>query len=391
MAGQARVVQGSPAETADCDQDKLSELKLQFLASLNHEIRTPLSGILGMTDLLLETRLDSEQQDYVTATRLCAENLLEILNAALEYSALSAGQTNLEEAEFHLGDTVRSAVVEHILRAEAKGLSLYCTLDEDLPELVIGDAVRIRQLLGYLLSNALKFTEEGEVEVLATWKQAGDHGVEVRIAVRDTGIGITSEQMDLIFRSFQQVESGLARRYTGLGMGLALADSLSRLLRATLAVESEPNAGSTFSFTMPLRLPREAPERPSGHPPAMIQPARILVVEDNEVARRIVTHFLERGGYSAHCVEGGQKALDIAAVQKFDLVLMDLQMPGMDGIETCLRLRKVPGYESVPVFALTANADNDAKSLCLAAGMQGFLAKPIQSAELISVVESHLR
>ena len=390
MAISAQVIRGGPEASADSAKDNLADLKLQFLASLNHEIRTPLSGILGMADLLLETNLDPEQHDYVTATRICAENLFELLNATLEYSALSAGHLTADEVEFHLADTLRSAVVDYILRAEAKGLSLYCTLDEVLPETVIGDAIRIRQLLGNLLSNALKFTHEGEVEVNASAEKDEEGRVLLTIQVRDTGIGMTAEQIEFIFQSFRQVETGLARTYSGLGLGLALADSLTRLLGATLSVESVPNAGSTFAIKLPLRLPRETPEKPHSEERSMPANARILVVEDNEVARKIVSHFLERGGYSGHFAESGLEALRAAEARQFDLVLMDLQMPGMDGIEATAGLRLLPGYQTVPVIALTANSGAEIKSRCMEAGMQGFLAKPVNSAELLAVVERYL-
>src|SRR5450755_1631547 len=196
--------------------DELSELKGQFLASLNHEIRTPLSGILGMSDLLLETPLTEEQQEYVGATRLCAENLLEILNATLEYSALSANHMDLEEEEFPLRETLEGVVAQFAFKAESKGLILRHRFDRSLPEAVVGDALRVRQLVWHLVANAIKFTSHGEVELTASASQSDRARGEIAIQVRDTGIGIPPGDMSAIFDSFRQLQTGLSRNYPGL-------------------------------------------------------------------------------------------------------------------------------------------------------------------------------
>src|SRR5713226_4780249 len=244
------------------EPEDLNELKGQFLASLNHEIRTPLSGILGMTDLLLETELSEEQKDYIGATRQCAESLLETLNATLEYSALSANHLTPEEAEFHLRETLEGAVTEFSSKAESKGLRLICHFDASLPDTVIGDALRVRQLLYHLAGNAVKFTRTGEVEVSAAACEQADATVLVTILVRDTGIGIPADQLSTIFDSFRQLETGLSRRFPGMGLGLAVAQKLASLLRGTLTVESEVGRGSTFSIRLPLRLTETSQARP---------------------------------------------------------------------------------------------------------------------------------
>ena len=259
MAEERAIVRPDGAEILDEREKELSTLKVRFLTSLNHEIRTPLSGILGLTDLLMETDLSPVQQEYLNATRLCAEQLFEVLNATLEFSALSANHVKIEEVDFHLGETVRGAVIDQLLRAEAKGLNLYCSLDEDLPEVVTGDAVRIKQLLGHLLSNALKFTERGEVEVKARVVPDGDFDsqsgrVLLEIAVRDTGIGIAKERLGRIWESFEQLDGGLSRSQPGLGLGLAIARQLAALLGGAIHAESEPGAGSTFIFRAPVRV-----------------------------------------------------------------------------------------------------------------------------------------
>jgi CheY-like chemotaxis protein len=366
--------------------DELSELKGQFLASLNHEIRTPLSGILGMSDLLLETPLSEEQKEYVDATRLCAENLLEILNATLEYSALSANHIHLEEEEYPLLETLEGVVAQFAFKAKAKGLELRHSFDRNLPEAVIGDALRLRQLVWHLVANAVKFTNKGEVEILASASQTDRGRGEVAIQVRDTGIGIPAGHLSTIFESFRQLETGLSRNYPGLGLGLAVAQKLAILLDGELAVQSEPGKGSTFSLKLPVRLPVETQLRP------VLQRVRghLLVVDDDSVAQTIASHVLRRHDYDVECVCNGPAAIDKVSRTTFDLILMDLQMPGMDGFQTAKYIRAIPAYAETPIIAVTANCSSDYRDRCMQTGMQGFLAKPVQSRELVKAVERHL-
>jgi CheY-like chemotaxis protein len=366
--------------------DELSELKGHFLTSLNHEIRTPLSGILGMADLLLETNLSEEQKDYVGATRLCAENLLEILNATLEFSALTANHIQLDESESAIREMIEGVIAEFSFRAESKGLRLRCTFDASLPESVICDALRLRRLLWHLIGNAIKFTELGEVDVCASAGVQDQGGVMVTIEVHDTGIGIPPDQLTSIFESFHQLEAGLARNYPGLGLGLAVAQKLAVLLGGGITVNSEVGHGSTFAIRLPLRLPTETPARRAD---SQVR-GRILVVDDNSIAQTIASRVLRRYAYEVECASDGPDAIGKAAQSKFDLVLMDLQMPGMDGFQTAKSIRTLASYEAVPILAVTANSSTDYRDLCLRNGMQGFLSKPVQSRELVKAVEKYL-
>ena len=367
-------------------RDDLSEIKGEFLASLNHEIRTPLSGILGMADLLLETPLTEEQRDYIDATRLCAENLLETLNLTLEFSALTANRVHLEETEFSLREILEGVAAEFTSKAESKGLRLIRTFDGDLPA-AVGDAVRFRQLLCHLLSNAIKFTGTGEVELVASVGTSSGHTLPVTVAIRDTGIGIAPDQVRTIFDGFQRLESGLARSYTGLGLGLAVAQKLVSLLHGSITVESELGRGSTFFVHVPLRLPSETvraevlPHRIRG---------RILVVDDNSVAQTIASHVLRRHAFEVVCADHGLAALELASRSIFDLILLDLQMPGLDGFQTVERFRQLPRYGSTPIIAVTANCSTDDRDRCLRGGMQGFLPKPVPAKDLVLAVEKHL-
>lgn len=360
----------------------------EFLASLNHEIRTPLSGILGMTDLLLETALTEDQREYADATRVCAENLLEILNVTLEYSALSANQVRLEETEFSLLDTVQGVLGEFAPKAQSKGLRLVNALDRSLPEMAVGDALRLRQLLWHLVGNAVKFTKEGQVEIRASAVATDVRQVMITIEVRDTGIGIAAEQLKQIFESFRQLETGLSRSHGGLGLGLAVARKLAELLNGTIHVESELGRGSTFSVQLPLRLPANAEARHFAE--AGKSRGRVLVVDDNGVAQTIASHALRRQSFEVRCAADGLEALDAASKSHFDVILMDLQMPGWDGFETAARIRELPGYRETPIIAVTANCSDENRARCADCGMQDFLAKPVRTRELVQTVEKYL-
>jgi CheY-like chemotaxis protein len=372
---------------AEVTPDELDRLKGTFLASLNHEIRTPLSGILGMADLLLETNLDEEQLEYVNATRLCAESLFEILNATLEYSALEAGRFSLDESEFSLRDLIESTRAQQALKAEAKGLAIRCTYDPGLPETLIGDAPRLRQLLGHFLANAIKFTHAGGVELrVLRDPRAADI---LRIEVEDTGIGIPSDQVDRIFDSFRQVESGLSRSYPGLGLGLALARKLASLMQGEIAVASAPGEGSTFTLRIPIRT-AETEAEPAQTSVRVENGPMVLAVEDNAVGLRILKRALERKKVKVDGAVSGIAALEAAALRRYDLVLMDLQMPGMNGLETTAAMRKIPGYDLVPILALTADFSDELRERCLKQGMQAFLSKPVEAVHLWSVVSRFL-
>jgi CheY-like chemotaxis protein len=377
----------TPVPTPEAARKELDQLKGTFLTSLNHEIRTPLSGILGMSDLLLETELTEEQRDYVTTARLCAESLFQILNATLEYSALEAGQLKLEETEFSPKEMVDSAISQQNLKAKAKGLHLAACLDAALPETLLGDASRIRDILVHLLDNAVKFTNNGKVNVSVSAGRATENSILLRLAVEDTGIGIPPGQLELIFHSFEQVDSGLARSYPGLGLGLALVRKLVALMGGSVEVESEPGKGSTFTVQIPVRLPAEPVtlEKPTARRPL------ILAVEDNPVGMLVLRHSLERHAVEVDSAADGSAALEAAGKRRYELILMDLEMPGMDGFETTEAIRKLPGYEATPILALTANFSDEIRSECQRRGMQAFLSKPIEPTHLWEAVARYLK
>lgn len=372
--------------------NELRDVQGEFLASLNHEIRTPLSGVLGMTDLLLETSLTDEQREYAGAARICAENLLEILNLTFEYSALSAHQVRLELTEFSLLDTLRGAESEFTAKAQSKGLHLIAALDSSLPEMAVGDPLRLRQILGHLVGNAVKFTREGQVEVRASAEPAearpGDaRQLTLTIEVRDTGIGIAPEQFRDIFESFRQLETGLSRSHGGLGLGLAVVQKLVELFNGTIHVTSELGRGSAFSVHLPLRVAGNWEAR---IPEIRKSRGRVLVIDDNRIAQTIASHALRRQSFEVKCAGDGLEALDAASKSQFDVILIDLQMPGWDGFETAEHIRELPGYRETPIIAVTANCSDENRARCASCGMQDFLAKPVRTRDLVQIVEKYL-
>ncbi len=367
--------------------EEFGSLKTHFLASLNHEIRTPLTGILGMTELLMETRLDEEQKQYLSTVRVCAEDLLSIINKTLEYSNLAAGQATVQPGEFHLPESIRSAAAPYSAKARMKGLGLVCRLAPGLPDIAIGDVTRIRQVLALLIENAIKFSERGRIDVGAEG-HSENGAFHLVLNISDTGIGIPRDKLKTIFDSFRQIDGGLARSHTGLGLGLSLAHALVQLMGGELSVTSQMEHGSTFSVVLPLNLP---PDRPVTQSPVMEtrgngRRCRILMVEDDSVAQKIVTHLLGRHAHEVDCASSGPEALRMASTGLYGLILMDIQMPGMDGLQTAARLRAIEGYASVPVVALTAESSAETRRLCLESGMRGFVAKPIHAEELLHAI-----
>jgi len=376
------------------ESEEIRRLADEFLASLNHDLRTPLSGLIGMVDLLLETPLTEEQQEYAETARMCASELLEMLNSALDYTMLHAGPITLEKAEFNLRETLAAFVEQYRDQAEAKGLALICRLDASLPDHILGDAHRLKQVLAPLLSNAVKFTHRGTVELAASVRRARLDGAELVVRIRDTGIGIPEDQLAAIFEAFCQLDKGLSRTHAGLGLGLTVARRLAALMGGTIQVESRVGEGSTFTVTLPVELPpaEEPAQAPAGRPDAPEEPGRrrILLVEDNEVARKIITHMLRRTGHEIECASGGLEGIEAAAARRYDLILMDIQMPEVNGLEAAAAIRELDGYQTTPIVAVTANYSEDFKRTCQRAGFQEFLAKPVEAERLLEVVRRFL-
>jgi CheY-like chemotaxis protein len=373
------------APSAPQQNENFDQAKGAFLASLNHEVRTPLSGIVGMLDLLAETTLDEDQKDYLSAARLCTESLTELLNTSLEYAALQAGQITLDESEFNLRETLEAALSQHQPKAVMKRLKYSLAMDSGMPETMIGDGPRVRELLGHLISNAVKFTHAGSVELRVSLGNGN-----LIAAVTDTGVGIPAEKLDGIFDSFQQGDGGLSRAYPGLGLGLALTHRLVEVMGGKISVQSEAGRGSTFTVELPFRSVTEsvAPAQAAAN---VADGPLILAVEDNPVGLRVLQHVLRRRNFRVVCATSGKEAIEAARNNPVELILMDLQMPDMNGLQASAEIRKLPGYTEIPILALTANYSDQTREECLRHGMLAFLSKPVDAHELWSTVTRYVK
>ncbi len=364
-----------------------SRLKSQFLANMSHEIRTPMNGVLGAGNLLAATDLTDEQRAYVDILSSSGQALLTIINDVLDLSKIEAGRFELEPSTFTLLDPFPEVVNLLAPQASAKNVRLSLNADADLPLIVVGDAGRLRQVVTNLVGNAVKFTNVGHVlvDVSAESRSSGD--IMLRCAVSDSGIGIAEQDIARLFAEFSQLDTSNARRFGGTGLGLAISDRLVRLMNGEIGCTPNLGGGSTFWFTAPFALARpDSPARndvavaptatPRGTAPASA-PA-ILIVEDNETNALILTHMLKLLGYRSDTVSNGADALEAAARETYSTILMDCQMPVMDGFTTTRRLRsRFADEPRIPVVAITATATTEDQERCLAAGMDDYLPKPI--------------
>lgn len=374
--------------------------RTEFLANMSHEFRTPLSAAIGFLDLALRTGLTPEQENYLRKSRTAATELLRRIDGILDYSRLESGTLRIQTEPFHLSELlaiIRSTLGE---RAVEKGLDFAIGLEEGLPPVLVGDSRRLEQILSCLVGNAIKFTERGRVAVRVSPVMVRQDRVTVQFTVSDTGIGMDREKESL-FKPFVQADSSSTRRYSGAGLGLAIARSLVTVMGGEIHVESEPGKGSTFSFTLEFGVARESGARESGD--AVIpDPAdqtrslagrRVLLAEDSPFNQQITTELLKRMGVTTDVAPNGEAAVKMILARDpcaYDAVLMDVQMPLMDGFEATRAIRKNPGLASLPIIALTARAADEDSETCLAAGMDDYLTKPIDSRTLFATLEKYL-
>ncbi len=379
---------------ANARLEEISRLKSDFLANMSHELRTPMNAIIGFTELLAETELDDEQEDYTNTIAQSASSLLGLINDILDLAKIESGKLELEERPYDLADTVENVEAMFRLPAQAKNVEIKCEIDDKVPAWIMGDSIRLRQILVNLVGNAMKFTESGSITIRVSFQ--GDSGTQkvCRFCVQDTGIGIPAERVEAIFDKFTQADGSTTRKYGGSGLGLAICRQLVALMGGTISVESEEGKGSSFIFTLPLEVARQEVAKTPEKQKAVLhakKSGRILLVEDNPVNQRLAKILISRQGYDVDVANDGLEALEHIKSESYDLVFMDVQMPNMDGLTATSEIRKLETDEAAStsyksfagreepllIVGLTAHARKEDEQACYDAGMNAFLTKPI--------------
>ncbi len=388
---------------AKLSAEEANSAKTLFLANMSHEVRTPMNTILGMVDLTLDTELSDEQKENLSVVKDAADNLLGLLNDILDLSRVEAGKISLEKIEFHLHNVARSVCKGLSVISRAKKLEIVLNFADDVPEMILGDPVRLRQVLVNLINNAIKFTHKGNITLDISLASKKGEDVLISFAVKDQGIGIPLDRQDKIFEVFTQADDSTTRRFGGTGLGLAISKRLVEMMGGDIGVESKEGKGSTFKFTAAykalseervsaLGIASQEVEKEKSDAPE-VKDLKILLAEDNIVNQKIAARMLEKQGWTVTCADNGKEVLDLIIANEFDVVLMDAHMPILDGLEATQIIRKneTNTGKHIPIIALTARAMQEDRKKCLDSGMDGYVSKPIDRKKLFDEIINTVR